>query len=609
MKTKIPKYEKTIIKILSCFFVIFPWITYLNIMEYNDAEKLMFPSQSGIALDFFLQSKEMVLLIMTVGMLIFYFAERFLMKKKDSHSPLIKGNNKWLFIMCTTFCIFAIVATICSNQKKNAFWGSPTEGEGLWILMSYVVLILMFYNYFANEYGLYWMKKAIVAVSCITVFLAVVEFFYKPLLEIDFVKMLVAPAEYSKIMDAVEETVFSSAISLTFYNPNYLGGFVCLLLPFVVVMSIKEEKLLYKILLGGLCTGLMFCIVATNTTTAFYLSILEVVLVVLLFIWKEKSKKEVLTTGGILIAVVAIAAIVSAFITGNSIGGLLTNANSATGEVVEERFTINDIILKDNTVSLVGDDVILKIINMEGSLSFSDGEGNDVAFQKDGGKYDILQNGYEYLDVYIAYSNATDANPAAKIFVDAGYNNTIDFLILRDGSITGAGQQDAIIMDINGNNIPESFKRYYGIFTGRGYAWINSLPILKETILVGKGPGNFVYHFKQADYVGLLETHKNAKTLIDKPHNTYLQYAINLGIPGMMAFFGVIGISLWNAVKTWKKMMKINETSYNLHIGGIVAVFGFLIYSCVNDSMITVTPILCMLVGLLLATTHQQNNL
>lgn len=604
MKEKIPKNRKTIIKILACFFVVFPWITYLNFIEYSDAEKYVFGSQSGVLVDFFLYAKEIVLLLAVIGMLIYYFAERFLVVKKDKNIPLIKGDNKWLFVLSEVFLVSVIVATIFSEQKKTAIWGSTTEGEGLWTFVSYIVLILMFYNYFANEYGFQLMEKAILVVSCIAVVLAGIEFFYKPLLEIDLVRMLVAPTAYSEFMSGVEATVFSSAISLTFYNPGYFGGFVCLLLPFIVVRCIKSEKIQNKILLGILCVGLIFCVIATNATSALYLAILEVILVLWLVIMKEKDRKKFVVTGVSLVGILMITAVISGVITGNNIGGLIKNANSSTGEVVEERFEIKDIRLKDNSVSLIGEEYTLQIFNSEEGLSFAAQDGTQLQVQQTGGKYDIVDQGYENIDVYIAYSDSLEGEPYAKIFVDAHYENTIDFLILRDGTITGVGPLDSIVMDINGNDVPEELKKYYGIFTGRGYAWINSIPILKETILIGKGPGNFMFHFNQSDYVGLLLTHKNMKSIIDKPHSAYLQYAINIGIPGMLAFFAIIIVSLWKAIKMWKKTQTLDTVDARLHIGGMVSCAGFFVYSLVNDSIITVTPVLCMLLGILLATTY-----
>lgn len=606
MKTKIPVYRKNLIKILTGFFVLFPWITYVKIMEYNDAEKVIFSNQQGFTLDFFLYYKEIILLWMVVIALIWYFGERVMTVKKDNNIPLIKGDNKWLFLTAGIFSVFAVISTVFSEQKKNAFWGSPTEGEGLWVLLAYVVLILAFYNYFVSEYALALIKKAITVLAVITVVLTVVEAFYKPLLEIELVRDLISPSEYAQLMASVEGSVFSNSVSLTHYNPGYYGGFVCLLLPFIMTFCFEAKKIVDKLLLAALAVGLMFGVVMANTTTSLYLAMLEVVLVVVIWMWTSKDKKSVLIQGGGLAVGMLVAAVVFGAITGNAFTDILTNANSATGKEVRERYVIKEIKLKENTVVLTGEENTLVIIHEGGILSFTDETGKEISVLHDKGKYDILEDEYEYIDIYIAYSDSLETNPAAKIFVDAGYDNTIDFLILRDGSFVGAGINDNSITDIYGNDVPESLKKYYGIFTGRGYAWINSMPILKETILVGKGPGNFAFNFKQNDYVGLLETHANAKSIIDKPHNAYLQYAIHVGVPGMLAFFGLMLIACVKGVLGFKNQKE--DVHNSLHIGALVAIAGFLIYSIINDSIITVTPTACMIVGLLLATTYTKTN-
>lgn len=609
MKEKIPKYRKTMIKFLTCFFVVFPWITYLKVIEFSEAETYIFSSQSGLSVDFFLFSKQSVLIVVAIVALVFGIAEYVLSVKKDRNLPSQTEDNKWLFILSGIFVAFVLISTIFSEQKKTALWGSPTEGEGLWTLISYIILLFVFYNYFANDYGLTLIKKAIVIVSSITVVLSLVEVFYKPILEIDMIKNLVAPVEYQAFMQEVESSVFSNAIGLTFYNPGYFGGFVCLLLPFIVVMFLKEEKAINKVLLGVLCVGLMFSVIATNSTTALYLACLEILLAVGFVVWKAKSKKAVVLTSMISLIGLLFITVICGFIVGNDVIGVLQNENSSTGEVVEERFVIEDIILKDNTVTLVGEEVSLQIITNGEDLTFADAHRNEIPSAKDGGRYEIQKDGYENVDVYIAYSSSEEGEPAAKIFVDAHYYNTIDFLVLRDGTITGVGMLDTIVTDIDGNDVPEELKQYYGLFTGRGYAWINSMPILKETVFIGKGPGNFMYYFNQHDYMGLLSTHKDVKTLVDKPHSAYLQYAINLGFPAMLAFFGIIVVSICKAMKIWKEKKSTDVVDISLQVGCTVSAFGFLIYSIVNDSMVTVTPVLCMLVGILLATICRQRKL
>lgn len=608
MKNKLPGYRKNIIKILAGFFLFFPWITYTKILEYDEAQQKVFSNTAGLGLDFFLYYKEMILIFMAVFFVLWFLGERVLVEKKDNNVPLIKGDNKWLFVFSGIFVGFAIFSTILSDYKKSALWGSPTEAEGLWVLIGYVVLILAFYNYFANEYGIGLMKISITAVGVITILLSLVEWFYKPLLEIDFVKSLVSPAEYAEVMASVEASVFESAISLTMYNPGYYGGFVCLLLPFALSFCLGAEKLLHQILYGVMSAGLMFCVVVANTTTSLYIAIIEVVLVIAFSIWKAKEKKKLVMKSGVLATGVLIALLLFSALSGNDLLGVLSNSNSATGKVVEDRFEITDITLENKALIIEGEDVDLCIAVSEGILIFSDENGNtlDLAYTNEG--YVIQSDGYENIKIDIVYNSAENGEIASRILVDAGYEYAIGFYVLRDGTITGIGTNGDIVTDIEGNEISDAWKQYYGLFTGRGYAWINSLPILKDTILVGVGPGNFAHYFNHNDYMGLLQTHGNAYSIIDKPHNMYLQYAIHLGIPGMIAFFAIIVVALVKGVKIWKENRVQNASVDTMHLGAIIAVGGFLIYACINDSIITVTPVLCMVVGLLLAMTYMKKN-
>lgn len=228
-KTELQGYRKNFIKFLSVFMVIFPWITYLRLSQHNEAEKSVFGGYKGMSIDFFIYHKEIVLIIVAVLAVLWFVGERFLPQKVDNNVPLFKGQNKWLFILAGIFVVGTVVSTILSKYQKNALWGSPTVGEGLWTLLAYVVLIMVFYNYFANGFGMSMLKHVMTVLSSITVVLTLVEWFYKPLLEIGLVQALVAPAKYAEVVSSMKATVFDSAISLTFYNPGYFGGFVCIL--------------------------------------------------------------------------------------------------------------------------------------------------------------------------------------------------------------------------------------------------------------------------------------------------------------------------------------------------------------------------------------------
>ena len=501
-------------------------------------------------------------------------------------------------------------STILSKYQKNDLWGLPTVGEGLWTLLAYVVLIMVFYNYFANGFGMSMLKHVMTVLSSITVVLTLVEWFYKPLLEIGLVQALVAPSKYTEVVSSMKATVFDSAISLTFYNPGYFGGFVCILLPFMLLFCLRANKAQEKVLYGVLFAGLLFGVVAANTTTALYIAILEVVLVIVVYVMASSSdkpaKKTILFQSAGLLAIAVVSLLLSGVITGNTFFNVFTNANSASGNVAKERFEIEDIQLQQNKVLLTGEDTTLQIASVKNRIKFFNKEGKELSPVYEG--KELVFTEPEYANLAITLMNASEdmEHVAMCVLVDVGYQDTIDFFMLDNGTFSGVGQNGAILTDIGDAGTADALKSFYGMFTGRGYAWVNSLPVLKDTLLVGVGPGNFAYYFKQFDYVGLLSTHESVKQVIDKPHNAYLQYAINVGLPAAIAFFGIFVGALVKAVKGfWKRrkqMMTMENGSF--HMAAMVSLIGFLVYSMINDSMVTVTPIMCMITGVLLASSY-----
>ena len=606
-KNELQGYRKNFIKFLAVFMAVFPWITYIYVAEYDAAEKALYGGYNGILIDFFIHSKAVVLLIVAAIAVLWFVGERFLPQKVDNNVPLMKGNNRWLFILSGIFMAGVVISTIFAKHQKSAIWGSPAIGEGMWTLFAYVVLILVCYNYFANEYALATVKKAIVVLCGVTGGLAVIEWFYKPLLEIGLIQKLVAPAKYSEIVTSMKASQFTDAISMTFYNPGYLGGFVCLLVPFALLFVLVAKEVKRKVLYALGFFGTLFGVIASGTTTSFYVAILEVIFVVAIYVFLSKEKKRAGIQGVLAIGMTLLALIVFGEITGNTFIKIMNNENSVTESELDECFEIKDIQLKGNVIHIVGEEETLSISYEDSRFVFRNTEGAVLKQVRTEEGTSFEQKGYEHLLVTGKNIQGQVEGVEKYVMVDAGYQSTIDFFLLEDGTFSGVGQGGSIVKDIGDAGTPEALKKYYGIFTGRGYAWINSLPILKETLLIGKGPGNFAFYFKHFDYVGMLTVHQTTKQMIDKPHNAYLQYAMEIGLPAAIAFFGIfVGILLKSLKIIWKKRegQQILENSV-YHIGGIVSVIGFLLCSIINDSMITVTPIACMIAGILLASCYK----
>lgn len=593
MKIQIPGYRKNIIRILSLFLVVFPWITYFNILLYSDMQASVLSNIDGMSTDLYFYSKQVVLIIVAAFSVLFFLGERVFPDKKDNEVMLLKGRNSLLLILCGIFVISALVSSIFAKDAKTAWWGLPTDGEGFFTLISYVAILLMFYNYFGNEYGLKWFTKSVLILSGITVVLGIIEYFYKPLIMIDGFKWLVGMGDYIETIAGNEVETFTDAVSLTFGNPNYFGGFVCVLLPFSLAYFYAAEKKCEEIVSGILSLGLCFCVISSKGTTSLYVALFEVVLVTFVYAVKTGCRKVYIKS-----AVMILAMVVLAVIFGGRVAGVLKNDNSATGILKATVFEIEDIRLEENSVVLAGEDSTLVISYEDGEIAFSDEKGKKIDAVLNENVFTFATEDLENVSIKLLVAEEVMDGVLAKLSVDAGYDDTIDFYILEDGSMSGVGQNNVIVTDIMDAGTLENLKKYYGIFTGRGYAWVNSLPVLKETCLIGKGPGHFAYYFKQNDYVGMLKTHRSTKYVIDKPHSMYLQYAINIGLIGMVAFVGIFVLAM---VKGGKALVKKRQVSAQL-VAGMVAVCGFLIYAVVNDSVVSVTPVVMAVAGVTLAT-------
>ena len=176
------------------------------------------------------------------------------------------------------------------------------------------------------------------------------------------------------------------------------------------------------------------------------------------------------------------------------------------------------------------------------------------------------------------------------IEIDAGYKETIDFYISND-KFKGVGADGGAVDDISGEYKDLEIS---SLFTGRGYIWVNTLSMLDEVVLIGKGCGNFVYNFKQYDYVGLLKSQGTHNVIIDRPHNMFLQYSIDIGMVGTVALFVLIAYVIIGWIKQRVKSGRDNNV---LSVGSFVSVVGFMVFSLLNDSLVVLSPYMWLFLG------------
>jgi O-antigen ligase len=135
--------------------------------------------------------------------------------------------------------------------------------------------------------------------------------------------------------------------------------------------------------------------------------------------------------------------------------------------------------------------------------------------------------------------------------------------------------------------------------SNRGYIWSRTIPMLKDTLILGYGPDTYPMVFPQEDYVGRFNVGNNGMLdiLIDKPHNMYLQTAINTGVISLFALLAIWGTYLFDSFKIY---VNGNIESFAEYMGAatFLSITAYLVAGLFNDNIISVAPLFWILLGM-----------
>ncbi|MEL7657341.1 MAG: hypothetical protein AAGU75_15715, partial [Bacillota bacterium] len=135
--------------------------------------------------------------------------------------------------------------------------------------------------------------------------------------------------------------------------------------------------------------------------------------------------------------------------------------------------------------------------------------------------------------------------------------------------------------------------------SGRGYIWSRTIPMMKNTIIIGHGADTFCIYFPHNDYVGKYNsgTFTTAKDIIvDKPHNMYFGIIIGTGGISMISLLVLWGIYVFQSIKIYSRKKYNNFISF-VGVGIFLGICGFLVSAFVNDSSVSVMPMFYGLLG------------
>lgn len=564
-------------------------------------------SKATTTIDIFLKIKSILFLLFCSLMILFIGYQLFVTYQKDkrnkSYQPhksnqfnyTLAGANKLFidekcFMPLGLYMILIVISTIASKHSQIALRGMVEQFETMWVLLGYGLIVFYTYLFLSTIKQLQVIVNTVIIMITIVVSIGFTQFIGHDFFQTSFGKSLISKNELSFRFE--EGHVYT-----TLYNPNYVGLFAALVVPFLLIVIYSVKGYTKKILSGLLTIGLLCCAYGSKSSSGIIGIIASLLAIALLLVILHRSyiikhaKKIIL---GIVMCILVFGVVDISL--DNPVGQYVADTyRMITDSSAKPESNLSSIITRDDEVELVYKEEPLKIQfsteNEQYVFSFRDSTGKELEQQLSEDNRIITLIDERFQDFQFSITQ---------------YDTIICFSVNVEGSVWYfTNQTDGTYYYCNNygkllkiDQIQE-FKAFWNIGSGRGYIWDKTVPILKAHPILGTGPDTYALYFPNTDYLNLYHT-GFSNEIITKPHSLYLQIAAQTGIPSLIAFLVFYAVY---AVSSIRLYMRHNFKKYEVRIGLAIlsGTFGYLVTSIANDSTITVAPLFWTLIGVGLA--------
>lgn len=551
------------------------------------AEVRVFWTQDSAA-DFFSYYKSRLLLFTAIYMICVFGYY----KVQGMRDQLLQNKSLYLYFGATAvFALFALLSTLFSDYKGIAVWGGPERCEGIVMILIYLLIMLYAMWAYLHKPEFKFILLPLGVLTLITGFLGVFQFWGHDLFTTEFGQALIIPEVY-RSQGELKMLFEEGKIYGTMYHYNYMGSFGAMMVPLFLVLALFLKERKQQIFCGVLAVVALFVLLG-STSRAGIIGLVLAAVCFLIFFARKLAQHSKATLGCVAVLVLFV------FVVNMATGGLalaripsLLNdmkamVSSSDVDYHNEIPVRNIDIQQDKAVFTMQDDTltIQKNSNHQPVFTAGDGQtvtapGEDCSFTA--GKYKME---LQYLPV----------NDVKTPFLGIYVGDSIEFILglyddgfaLVDSRMNKIAYEEAPSMGFQG-------KEKLG--SARGYIWSRSLPVLMDSIFIGKGPDTFFAEFPQGDLLGKLYAYDTTQMIVDKPHNLYLQIGINEGGIALLAFLVMM---VAYVVDSFRLYALRKEYTAQQSIGAAVAlaVIGYLGAGFFNDSIVSVAPIFWALFG------------
>lgn len=581
---------------IALVLTIVPLIVRMRISEPDEDTLKLYGSSANS--DLFTQNKEICLIFLSAIILI--IAITCFKKFYEKKDKLIN-----IMIICSLiFLGFTFLSALFSKYKHVAFWGIYDRSEGFITIACYILLFIYSIYTFKKTEEFKFILIPILILVYINGFLGLFQFFGSDLIKTSLGGLIAIPSSYNIDPSKLSLAYESGTIYGTLYHYNYVGSFTALVLPILFGACVIEDDIFLKLLsMGGSLVGLW--LLFGSTSRAGIIGFGAIIVFACIFFGKLllKKKKALLIT----LACLAVFAVGLNFATSGKIFRRIPSLVSDGLSLFKSNtdFDYRDHIPVKN-IEHIDNNIVLTLPTDTLTISF---ENNDYVFRNS--KKEVVDYKSEFNSKIKAYDYTT---------TDANFSN----ISFRSGKIKSKTKNDGLMLILNGSNefmfitrddnsmhlidpktleeidldFPETigFNGKEKLASSRGYIWSRSIPLLKDTLILGSGPDTFSFDFPQHDLLGKLYAYDTTNMIISKAHNLFLQIGLNNGVVALIAFVILIMVYIVDSFKLYALKNKYDEKQI---LGSILAlsVIGYLFTGLFNDSVICVAPIFWIILG------------
>lgn len=553
-------------------------------------------SDATVGYEFFLAPKALAL---TLLMIVMAVAVGVRIRKEKKKAVFVK-----LFLPLIAYEALAFLSACFSVNRSFSFGGGYEQFESIWVLLSYGMAVYYIFLYAQTELELLVVTDAICFGSTVIGLLGTLQGLGFDYMANGLVQKLVTTEDFlnsigGKLTLQFEDTKHAYA---TLYNPNYLGVYGAFLLPFLAMLILFEKNMWRRI---WHCVNFVLLAVAFlfSQSRAGLIAVVVAICVALFM-----NLRGVLNWWYLIIPAVNFAVVLLLLVNAyrdNLLLERLQNVfqkDAATvleytmedGTVVRET-GLTEMVTETEGVVLTYNEMRFKVsLYVEGNVygiyaTTEEGEQVPMTADETGSLFRFENQTLEKVSVKPVYIGE---NLGLCIIVEQK-----EWTFYYDDEkgcyqyITRFGKPSDMMM---GDSF--GFENYQEIFTGRGYIWSRTLPILKRHIVLGSGPDTFLLEFPQKDYLTMYQMGEE-NLILTRPHSMYLQIGVQTGVLSLLCLLTFYG---WYAGSTLRlycfRQRKTQAEGFG--IAAFVGSIGYMISGITNDSMVVTSPVFWGMLGL-----------